>query len=44
MFKCIIEILEELDPVGLSIGDFLWVVEELKVAVICVNMGQEGGT
>ena len=41
MFKCIIEILEELDSAGLSVGDFLWVAEELKVAVIGANVGWE---
>ena len=43
MFECIIKILEELDPVGLLVSDFLWVMEELKVAVIGMNVGWEGG-
>ena len=43
MFECIIEILKELDPAGLLVSDFLWVAEELKVAVIGANMGWERG-
>ena len=41
MFECIIEVLKEFDPVGLSVGDFLWVTEELKVTVIGANAGWE---
>ena len=43
MFECIIEILKELDPVGLSVSDFLWVAEELKVAVVGVDAGWKRG-
>ena len=43
VFECIIEILEELDPVGLSVGNFLWVMEKLKVAIIGANTGWERG-
>ncbi len=44
MFECIIEILKELNPVGLLVSDFLWVAEELKVAMIGANAGWERGT
>ncbi len=43
MFECVVEVLKELDPAGLSVGDFLWVAEELKVAVISADTGGEGG-
>jgi len=35
--------LKELDPAGLLVSDFLWVAKELKVAVIGMNVGWEGG-